>query len=70
MTNSSVSANLVLFTWDNGVVAVSQNSVYDFCRVNSISLCNEINNGYNCSRFDMCDNFSNEYVGKIDVIMD
>jgi hypothetical protein len=67
MTNS-VSADLVLFTWDNGVVAVNESSVYDFCRINSIFLCNEKKNGYNCSRFDMCDNYSNEYVGQIDVI--
>jgi hypothetical protein len=70
MTNSVSVSDLVLFTWDNGVVAVNQSSVYDFCRINSIFLCNEKKNGFNCFRFDMCDNFSNEYVGQIDVIGD
>ncbi|MFY8161992.1 MAG: hypothetical protein ACOVNU_11730 [Candidatus Kapaibacteriota bacterium] len=60
--------NLDICLGENGTVSIFSSDTHAFCKINNIFLCNETSNGSNCSKFDMVDKYSNEYVGQIDVI--
>ena len=68
MSNSVLDISLAIFMHQNGVVSIFSFDTDAFCKMNNIFLCNETPNGSNCSRWDMADIYSNEFVGQIDVI--
>jgi hypothetical protein len=68
MTKSILAQELLIPVNQNGIVSLFSVDVSEFCSINNIFLCNETQNGANCSIWDMADVYSNEYVGQINVI--